>query len=152
MASPGPERIVEQDGSGHRRIVAALLVVATLIAFLAVFSIWVNRQALTPRRPGPITGSPVQTRAAALSAHMGSQARPGTGPSASGSGRRNKGPTFGDSISAESAATCLAKAIEPTTSLDSRTFRPQLFCSKQVGSLHGRGEKGAAMLGRRQTV
>jgi len=32
--------------SGHPRIVAALLVVATLIAFLAIFSIWVNRQAL----------------------------------------------------------------------------------------------------------
>jgi hypothetical protein len=46
MASPGPERTVEQDGSGHPRIVAALLAVATLIAFLAVFSIWVNRQAL----------------------------------------------------------------------------------------------------------
>jgi len=46
MASPGPERSVEQDGSGHPRIVTALLVVATLIAFLAVFSIWVNRQAL----------------------------------------------------------------------------------------------------------
>jgi hypothetical protein len=46
MASPGPERTVEQDGSGHPRVVVALLVVATLIAFLAVFSIWVNRQAL----------------------------------------------------------------------------------------------------------
>jgi hypothetical protein len=46
MASPGPERPVEQDDSGHPRIVAALLVAATLIAFLAVFSIWVNRQAL----------------------------------------------------------------------------------------------------------
>jgi Short C-terminal domain len=46
MASPGRERTVEQGGSGHPRIVAALLVVATLIAFLAVFSIWVNRQAL----------------------------------------------------------------------------------------------------------
>jgi len=46
MASPGPEHDVEQDGSGHPRIVAALVVVATLIAFLAVFSIWVNRQAL----------------------------------------------------------------------------------------------------------
>lgn len=46
MASPGPERTVEKDDSGHPRIVAALLVVATLIAFLAVFSIWVNRQAL----------------------------------------------------------------------------------------------------------
>jgi hypothetical protein len=32
--------------SGHPRIVAALLVIATLIAFLAIFSIWVNRQAL----------------------------------------------------------------------------------------------------------
>jgi len=32
--------------SGHPRIVAALLVLATLIAFLAIFSIWVNRQAL----------------------------------------------------------------------------------------------------------
>jgi len=46
MASPGPERTVEQGGSGHPRIVAALLAVATLIAFLAIFSIWVNRQAL----------------------------------------------------------------------------------------------------------
>jgi Short C-terminal domain len=46
MASPGPDRTVEQGGSGHPRIVAALLAVATLIAFLAVFSIWVNRQAL----------------------------------------------------------------------------------------------------------
>jgi hypothetical protein len=46
MASPGPERSAEQGGSGHPRIVVALLVVATLIAFLAVFSIWVNRQAL----------------------------------------------------------------------------------------------------------
>ncbi|HEY8815821.1 MAG TPA: SHOCT domain-containing protein [Candidatus Dormibacteraeota bacterium] len=32
--------------SGHPRIVAALLVIGTLIAFLAIFSIWVNRQAL----------------------------------------------------------------------------------------------------------
>jgi len=46
MASPEPDRTVEQNGSGHPRIVAALLVVATLITFLAVFSIWVNRQAL----------------------------------------------------------------------------------------------------------
>jgi hypothetical protein len=45
MASPESERTVEQ-GSGHPRVVTALLVVATLIAFLAVFSIWVNRQAL----------------------------------------------------------------------------------------------------------
>ena len=36
----------EGDASGHRVIVAALLVVATLFAFLAIFSIWVNRQAL----------------------------------------------------------------------------------------------------------
>ncbi len=45
MASPGPERTVEQ-GSGHPRIVVALLVIGTLLAFVAVFSIWVNRQAL----------------------------------------------------------------------------------------------------------
>jgi hypothetical protein len=32
--------------SGHPRIVAALLVLATLVTFLAIFSIWVNRQAL----------------------------------------------------------------------------------------------------------
>ena len=32
--------------SGHPRIVAALLALATLITFLAIFSIWVNRQAL----------------------------------------------------------------------------------------------------------
>jgi hypothetical protein len=35
-----------KQASGHRLIVAALLVVATLLTFLAVFSIWVNRQAL----------------------------------------------------------------------------------------------------------
>jgi hypothetical protein len=46
MASPGPERTVEQGGSGHPRIVAALLLIGTLLAFLAIFSIWVNRQAL----------------------------------------------------------------------------------------------------------
>jgi hypothetical protein len=46
MASPGSERTVKQGSSGHPRIVAALLVVATLVTFLAVFSIWVNRQAL----------------------------------------------------------------------------------------------------------
>jgi len=46
MASPGPERTIEQGGSGHPRIVAALLVIGTLFAFLAIFSIWVNRQAL----------------------------------------------------------------------------------------------------------
>jgi hypothetical protein len=31
---------------GHPRVVAALLALATLLAFLAIFSIWVNRQAL----------------------------------------------------------------------------------------------------------
>ena len=36
----------EVSPSGHRGIVAALVVVGTLIAFLAIFSIWVNRQAL----------------------------------------------------------------------------------------------------------
>ena len=36
----------EGSASGHRRIVAALLVLATLVTFLAIFSIWVNRQAL----------------------------------------------------------------------------------------------------------
>jgi hypothetical protein len=36
----------ETSASGHRGIVAALLVVGTLVAFLAIFSIWVNRQAL----------------------------------------------------------------------------------------------------------
>ena len=46
MASRGSERTAEQGSSGHPRVVAALLVVATLITFLAVFSIWVNRQAL----------------------------------------------------------------------------------------------------------
>ena len=35
-----------ESASPHPRIVAALLVIATLIAFLAIFSIWVNRQAL----------------------------------------------------------------------------------------------------------
>jgi Short C-terminal domain len=40
MSVPAPQE------PGHRAIVAALLVIATLIAFLAIFSIWVNRQAL----------------------------------------------------------------------------------------------------------
>ena len=31
---------------GHPRVVAALIVVATLIAFVGIFSIWINRQAL----------------------------------------------------------------------------------------------------------
>ena len=35
-----------ESSSGHPRIVVALLIVGTLIAFLAIFSIWVNRQAL----------------------------------------------------------------------------------------------------------
>jgi hypothetical protein len=46
MASPGSERTVERGGSGHPRIVAALLLIGTLLAFVAIFSIWVNRQAL----------------------------------------------------------------------------------------------------------
>jgi hypothetical protein len=40
------ETPTEGSASGHPRIVAALLVVGTLVAFLAIFSIWVNRQAL----------------------------------------------------------------------------------------------------------
>ena len=35
-----------ESASGHRVIVATLLVFATLFAFLAIFSIWINRQAL----------------------------------------------------------------------------------------------------------
>jgi hypothetical protein len=46
MASPGSERTVEQGSSGHPRIVTAFLLIGTLLAFLAIFSIWVNRQAL----------------------------------------------------------------------------------------------------------
>jgi hypothetical protein len=46
MASKGSERTVEQSGPGHPRIVAALLLIGTLLAFVAIFSIWVNRQAL----------------------------------------------------------------------------------------------------------
>jgi hypothetical protein len=40
------ETPTERGASGHPHIVTALLVVATLFAFLAIFSIWVNRQAL----------------------------------------------------------------------------------------------------------
>jgi hypothetical protein len=40
------ENSPQGSASGHRRIVATLLVIGTLIAFLAIFSIWVNRQAL----------------------------------------------------------------------------------------------------------
>jgi hypothetical protein len=43
---PRAESSPETSASGHRGIVAALLVVGTLVAFLAIFSIWVNRQAL----------------------------------------------------------------------------------------------------------
>jgi hypothetical protein len=46
MASPGSERTVEQNGPGHPRIVVALLLIATLLAFVGIFSIWINRQAL----------------------------------------------------------------------------------------------------------
>jgi hypothetical protein len=47
MVSPAPQSSTDEESSGGRpRIVATLLVFATLIAFLAVFSIWVNRQAL----------------------------------------------------------------------------------------------------------
>jgi hypothetical protein len=47
MASPGSERSDEgQKDEGHPRVVVTLLVVATLVAFLGIFSIWVNRQAL----------------------------------------------------------------------------------------------------------
>jgi len=40
------ESSAEARASGHPRIVAALLVLATLVTFLAIFSVWVNRQAL----------------------------------------------------------------------------------------------------------
>ncbi len=46
MPSRPAESSPETNASGHRGIVAALLVVGTLVAFLAIFSIWVNRQAL----------------------------------------------------------------------------------------------------------
>ena len=36
----------DTGASEHRRVVTALLVIATLLTFLAIFSIWVNRQAL----------------------------------------------------------------------------------------------------------
>jgi hypothetical protein len=40
------ESSTKARASGHPRIAAALLVVATLVTFLAIFSTWVNRQAL----------------------------------------------------------------------------------------------------------
>jgi hypothetical protein len=40
------ESSTKAHASGHLHIVAALLVIATLVTFLAIFSIWVNRQAL----------------------------------------------------------------------------------------------------------
>jgi hypothetical protein len=46
MASPGSEHTVEPSDRGHPRIVVALLLIATLLAFVGIFSIWVNRQAL----------------------------------------------------------------------------------------------------------
>jgi hypothetical protein len=41
-----PESTVEQSDRGHPRAATTLLIVATLLSFLAIFSIWVNRQAL----------------------------------------------------------------------------------------------------------
>jgi hypothetical protein len=38
--------VTPQRSAGHPRIAAALLIVATLVTFLAIFSIWLNRQAL----------------------------------------------------------------------------------------------------------
>src|ERR1044072_196034 len=46
MARPGSERSGEQGDPGHPRAVTALVLIGTLVAFLAIFSIWVNRQAL----------------------------------------------------------------------------------------------------------
>lgn len=46
MANPGSERTVERGSPGHPRIVVALLLIATLLAFVGIFAIWVNRQAL----------------------------------------------------------------------------------------------------------
>jgi hypothetical protein len=46
MGSRGSEHSIDEDDGGHPRVVAALLVVATLFTFLAIFSIWINRQAL----------------------------------------------------------------------------------------------------------
>lgn len=60
MASPGPESSVEQDGSGHPRTVTALLLIGTLLAFLAIFSIWVNRQALNTENWVETSGSLLQ--------------------------------------------------------------------------------------------
>jgi hypothetical protein len=40
------ESSTKAHASGHPHIVGALLVLATLVTFLAIFSIWVNRQAL----------------------------------------------------------------------------------------------------------
>lgn len=41
-----PETEETRSESGHRKTVAALIGVATLVAFLSIFSIWANRQAL----------------------------------------------------------------------------------------------------------
>ena len=46
MPPRAAESSPKTSASGHRGVVAALLVVGTLVAFLAIFSIWVNRQAL----------------------------------------------------------------------------------------------------------
>ncbi|TMK56167.1 MAG: hypothetical protein E6G51_10990 [Actinobacteria bacterium] len=58
--SPGPERSAEQGGSGHPRTVTALLLIGTLLAFLAIFSIWVNRQALNTDNWVDTSGSLLQ--------------------------------------------------------------------------------------------
>ena|SRR5436853_5041296 len=60
MVSPGPERSAEQGGSGHPRTVTALLLIGTLLAFLAIFSIWVNRQALNTDNWVDTSGSLLQ--------------------------------------------------------------------------------------------
>jgi len=60
MVSPGPGRSAEQGGSGHPRTVTALLLIGTLLAFLAIFSIWVNRQALNTDNWVDTSGSLLQ--------------------------------------------------------------------------------------------
>jgi hypothetical protein len=49
--------------TGHPRVVTALLVIGTLVTFLAIFSIWVNRQALNTENWVSTSGKVLQNEA-----------------------------------------------------------------------------------------
>ena len=45
-SSERPSESPKRTGSGHPKTVVALLIIGTLVTFLGIFSVWINRQAL----------------------------------------------------------------------------------------------------------